>query len=226
MDLEQFVENNKRKLPIFLLLDTIGSMSGENISVLNQSVRQMVETFRSEHLSEVTIEICVITFGGTAQVSNDLAPIDKFEYNDLRASGNTPLGGALRLAREIINDKERVTSKGYKPTIVLASDGHPNDYGWENELNIFLTDKRASKCERWALTIGGDCNHQMLSKFVQGSTGKVFEATFANQIAQFFKFVTMSTSVRAASQNPNASINLDEIREQMDIDMPTYGIDL
>jgi uncharacterized protein YegL len=42
----------------------------------------------------------------------------------------TPMGAALTMASNIINDKEKVTSKGYRPVVVLVSDGYPND-SWE-----------------------------------------------------------------------------------------------
>ena len=54
-----------------------------------------------------------------------------------------------------------------------------------------------------ALAISQEANRDMLAKFVEGTGHSVFEAETAEQITEFFKFVTMSTVQRTLSQNPN-----------------------
>ena len=54
-----------------------------------------------------------------------------------------------------------------------------------------------------ALAISEEANRNMLAKFVEGAGHSVFEADTAEQITEFFKFVTMSTVQRTLSQNPN-----------------------
>ena len=72
IDLNRFVSNDGRALPIFLLLDCSGSMSGEKINTLNAAVVDMINDFKSEHLSEVNIQICIVTFGNQAVLHTDL----------------------------------------------------------------------------------------------------------------------------------------------------------
>ena len=55
IELNRFVSNDGRPLPIFLLLDCSGSMSGEKINTLNAAVVDMINDFKSQHLSEVYI---------------------------------------------------------------------------------------------------------------------------------------------------------------------------
>jgi len=95
-----------RRLPIYLLLDTSGSMAGEPI----QDVRLGVETFQREvgndPFAEETVYIGVITFGGEAEfVTKGLIPIGKFsdEFNteSISANGQTPLGQALWLLDDL-----------------------------------------------------------------------------------------------------------------------------
>lgn len=225
MELDKFISNGKRPLPVFLLLDTSGSMSGEKIEVLNVAVNQMINDFRKANLTNVDLKICVITFGGSANIALNLVSVEDADFKNLTANGMTPLGGALRLAAGIINDKEMVSSKGYRPTILLVSDGMPND-SWESEFDAFVNGKRTGKCERWAIAIGSDADRNMLNSFINNPINRVFEASAANEISSYFNFVTMSTSTRAASVNPNESLNIEELKETMEDEMPEFDFDL
>jgi uncharacterized protein YegL len=182
----------------------------------------MINDFKSEHLSEVNIQMCIVTFGNQAALHTDLCSVNSIEYQPLTASGMTPLGGALTILQNIIEDKEKVSSKGYRPSVILVSDGRPND-AWEQPLETFLTSKRTSKCERWALGIGQDADYQMLQRFLgEDSDKKVFDASVAKEISKFFKFVTMSTIARSKSVNPNETIDMEKIEEMFNQDKPKF----
>lgn len=222
MELEKFITNTGRPLPVFLLLDVSGSMSGTKIDTLNQCVKEMIKDFQNERMSEVALKLCVITFGGAgAKLHTELAPLKDVVFEDLQASGMTPMGAALTMASNIINDREKVTSKGYRPVVVLVSDGYPND-SWEQPLEEFVNGKRTSKCEKWALGIGDGYDANMLQRFLGDSDKKVFDASVAKEITKFFKFVTLSTIARSKSQDPNTIINITELEEQVKEEMPKF----
>ncbi len=225
MEFEKYISKSARPLPVFLLLDTSGSMAGYKIKTLNNAVREMIVDFQNERMTEVALNLCVITFGGSANVHTELAPLKNVEFANLTASGMTPMGGALKLASNIINDKEKVSSKGYRPVVVLVSDGMPND-SWQQPLEEFLTGKRTSKCEKWALGIGEDCDFNVLKQFINDPERPVFDASAAKEITNFFKFVTLSTIARSKSQNPNIPIDLDEIAEDMEEELPNFKFGL
>lgn len=227
MELERFITNTGRPLPVFLLLDVSGSMSGIRIDTLNQCVKEMIKDFQNERMSEVALKLCIITFGGNgAKLHTELASLKDVDFEDLQAGGMTPMGAALTVASNIINDKEKVPSKGYRPVVVLVSDGYPND-SWEQPLEEFINGKRTSKCERWALGIGDGYDANMLQKFLGDSDKKVFDASAAKEITKFFKFVTLSTIARSNSQDPNEIININELEEQVADKLPKFdfGID-
>lgn len=225
MDINKFVKNEARPLPVILMLDTSGSMSGEKIEVLNSAVKDMIADFKNERLTEISLHLAIITFGGNAEVHNELMPVNQIEFSNLSANGMTPMGGALQLAINLINDKEKVSSKGYKPIVVLVSDGMPND-NWKEPLDEFINGKRTSKCERWALGIGQDADYAMLEMFLNDKEKKVFDASAAKEITKFFRFVTMSTIARTRSANPNESINFEELTEKFKEDKPKFDFGL
>ena len=39
----------------------------------------------------------------------------------------TPMGTALKMAKDMIDDKQETPSRIYRPAVVLVSDGAPND---------------------------------------------------------------------------------------------------
>lgn len=203
-DPSKYTVAKARPLPVILLLDRSGSMSGEKISTLNSAVNDMIQSFKTAGQGEVEINLGIISFGdGGANYDLQLQPVAGISNMSLQANGGTPMGMALRMAKDLIEDKEIIPSKGYRPAVVLVSDGEPND-DWEQPMNNFIGGGRSSKCERFAMAIGTSQEDPVLNKFLSGTENKVFLASDASKIRDFFKFVTMSVSVRSRSQNPNA----------------------
>jgi uncharacterized protein YegL len=201
--LKEFVKQEARPLPVLLLLDVSGSMSGSKLDSLNQAVEEMIRDFGKEESTKAEIHLGIITFGGDAKLHTDLMPAKNINWKNMVATGMTPLGGALDIAKEIIEDKEKITSRAYRPSVILVSDGAPNDNGWENKMNSFINDGRSSKCDRWSLAIGEDADEGMLKKFINDPEKKLFKGEEAGDISKFFKFITMSMTVRTKSANPN-----------------------
>lgn len=202
-DPTKYTVASARPLPVILLLDRSGSMDGDKIDTLNAATNEMIESFKTAGQGEVDIHLAVISFGdGGATYDLPLQSVKSINRITLRAAGITPMGMALRMAKDMIEDKDTIPSKGYRPTVVLVSDGDPND-NWEQPMEDFIGSGRSSKCERFAMAIGTTADDPVLNRFLAGTENKVFLAEAANQIRDFFKFVTMSVSVRSRSQNPN-----------------------
>ena len=201
-DPSKFTAQKAKPLPVILLLDVSGSMSGEKIRNLNDAVRDMLNTFSDTENSETEIHVAIITFGAQVKLHQPLASASAVQWQDLSADGMTPLGTALQMAKAMIEDKDVVPSRAYRPTVVLVSDGGPNDT-WEKPLNAFISDGRSAKCDRLAMAIGADADEAVLGKFIEGTSNQLFYAENAKQLRDFFKFVTMSVTIRTKSQTPN-----------------------
>jgi len=208
---EEFTVSEARPLPVILLLDSSGSMEGDKISILNASVREMLQSFASEDDISAAIHVGVIQFGRTVGWHQPLLPVEDVisQWSDLTASGKTPLGQALTLLRESLDDRSIISSRAYKPTIVLVSDGKPTD-DWGGPMTELLASPRASKASRFAMGIGADADPVVLSQFIgAAAASRVFEAHEAGRIQKFFRFVTMSVTTRTRSGNPNEIVPAD-----------------
>jgi uncharacterized protein YegL len=213
--LREFTASAARPLPIILLADVSGSMAAEGkIEALNQSVREMLSTFASTDDLRAEIHVAIITFGGEARVHTTLQPASAVTWKDMIADGGTPMGQAMMLAADLIEARDKLPGRAYRPTVVLISDGHPTD-AWQTGLDRMTREGRAQKADRMALAIGGDADVDMLRRFLDDEKKQVFVAADARRIKDFFQFVTMSVTMRSRSVNPN---DVPQMQDPFDLD--------
>jgi uncharacterized protein YegL len=206
--LKEFTHTSPRPLPVIILADVSGSMSPEGkIGALNQAIRDMITSFENEEDLRAQIQVAVITFGGTVKVHLELQPAKAIQWTDMTADGGTPMGEAMSAATVMVEDKGKIPSRAYRPTLVLVSDGQPTD-DWKAGLDKLLASERAKKSDRFAMAIGADADEAMLVQFTTDPNIGVFRANDAAQIRQFFRFVTMSVTTRTKSKDPNQSPNI------------------
>lgn len=216
-DPSKYTVAKAKPLPVVLLLDTSSSMNagGEQskISELDSAVREMIKDFAHEEQLETEIQVSVITFGYEGvKLALPYTNASKVEMKKLEAQGNTPMGTALRMAKDMIEDKETTPSRAYRPLVILCSDGEPND-DWQEPMDKFIKDGRSSKCDRMAMAIGSDANEAVLKRFIEGTENPLFYAKDASSMHKFFKFVTMSVATRSHSQNPNVIMKIEPPKE-------------
>lgn len=112
-----------RRLPIYLLLDTSGSMHGEPIEAVNNGMQMLVSTLRNDPYALESAHLSVITFNSTAQEVMPLTELAVFQTPTLTASGSTAMGEALKLlSQKIDTDLVKTTSsqKGdWKPLVFI-----------------------------------------------------------------------------------------------------------
>lgn len=205
--LSDFTIAAPRPLPVLILADVSGSMSEHGkIDSLNQAMSEMFAAFAAESQESAQIQIAVVTFGGeSAQLHTPLADARSVQWTPMRAAGRTPMGGAIRLATSLIEDRGTVPGRAYRPVIVLASDGAPTD-DWQKPVDELLRAERGKRADRFALAIGDDADKAMLAVFVNDPSRPVLAAGDARQIQKFFKWVTMSVTARSRSATPNAPL--------------------
>jgi len=131
---DDFATNPEPRCPVVLLLDTSGSMSGQPIAELNDGLRVLQRDLVSDELASRRVEIAIVSFGPVRVVA-DFHTANAFIPPTLDAEGDTPMGGAVRKALELIAQrKDSYRANGisfYRPWIFLITDGSPTD-DWQS----------------------------------------------------------------------------------------------
>jgi uncharacterized protein YegL len=181
-----------RRLPVFLVLDTSGSMSGEPIEQVKNGVQMLVSALRTDPYALETAYLSVITFGSSAVEAVSLTELTAFQVPAINASGATALGDALRLVAEAASNqlsKTTSTSKGdWKPMVFLMTDGAPTD-DWEKGLARFQQ-------EKWGVIVGCAVNSgdATILQRIAGDSVVRLDTSDATAMSKFFKWVSASIS--------------------------------
>ncbi|MDN3671570.1 VWA domain-containing protein [Flavobacterium branchiarum] len=182
-----------RRLPVYLLLDTSGSMSGEPIEAVKNGVQIMISSLRQNPQAIETAFLSIITFDSTAQQIVPLTDLASFQMVDIKATGVTALGEALRLvAHKIETEVQKTTTeqKGdWKPLVFIMTDGIPTD-NWENGLNEFKKSKVAFTV---ACAAGNGADTNVLKKITDNVVS--LDTADSATIGKFFQWVTASIGV-------------------------------
>ena len=205
ISLNDFVIQKPRQLPVIVAVDRSGSMSKNGkIDALNLAIKNFVNSLKEEKSDKVEINVALYSFGGRDEVTceHELCPVTSIECKEYSASGRTPLGGTLNTIKQLIEDRTKIPSRSYAPTVVIITDGVSTDET-SAALEAFKHEGRSAKAFRLAMAIGDDADIDFLNSFVSEPEYLVSGET-ASDIKQFFKFVTMSVSQRVHSVTPDS----------------------
>lgn len=190
-----------RKLPVYIILDTSGSMRGEPIHSVNVGMQAMLSALRQDPFALESVHLCIITFDNEARVFLPLTHLEQVSFSDLEvpSSGATFMGAALELLVECVDNevkKSTVNNKGdWRPLLFIMTDGSPSDvhaYG-----NAVKAIKQRNFASILACAAGPKANHDYLLQLTQQVV--TMETMDASAFLKLFKWVSSSVSVNSMS---------------------------
>jgi uncharacterized protein YegL len=190
-----------RRLPVYLLLDTSGSMSGEPIEAVKNGMQVLITTLRQDPFALETAFLSVITFDSSARQIVPLTELSSFRMPEIYANGATALGDALTVLSRRVDEevmKSTAERKGdWKPIVFIMTDGKPTD-DWQAGLRQF-------KNRNFGIIVACGAGAQADLKVLKQITDNVvhLDTTDSSVINSFFKWV--SASVSTTSQKIEAS---------------------
>lgn len=207
---EVIMESYVRRLPVYLLLDCSGSMSGEPIEAVRNGIATLLGDLRGDPQALETAYLSVITFDSSAQQVVPLTELISFNPPELHASGLTSLGGALRVLKDCIQRELRPNTAEYKgdwkPLVFLLTDGCPTDGEvLRNELQD-LSSLRAANVI--ACAAGPYADTTVLKQITNNVL--MMNTVSAGDMAAYFAWVTTSIGVssKSVTANPGEAFTL------------------
>jgi uncharacterized protein YegL len=168
-------------------------MSGEPIEAVKNGVQIMISSLRQNPQAIETAFLSVITFDSNAQQIIPLTDLASFQMVDIKATGVTALGEALKLVAHKIDTEVRKTTteqKGdWKPLVFIMTDGIPTD-DWQSGLNEFKKSKVAFTV---ACAAGSGADSNILKQITDNVVS--LDTADSASIGKFFQWVTASIGV-------------------------------
>jgi uncharacterized protein YegL len=136
------VDNTSQRLPCVLVLDGSASMANSKadtdpIRELNAGLKVLEEELKNDDVASQRVQLLVIRLGGDDNVEVKLDWTDAMDFSapTIEANGRTPLGSAVRLALQKLEEQKaeyKVHGVSYnRPWIFVITDGVPTDLDWE-----------------------------------------------------------------------------------------------
>lgn len=199
-----------RRLPVYFLLDTSGSMRGEPIQALNNALSGMINTLRSDAQALDSLWISIVTYDREVKEIAPLTELVSFQLPEITCpqSGPTNTGAGLEyIIQQIKKDviKGSSTQKGdWKPLLFVFTDGKPSDLQLYREKIIEI------KNLNFGAVVGCAAGPKADDLILKELTDNVvhLDSADSSTLKQFFKWVSETIEQGNKSQGTGESITL------------------
>ncbi|WP_032969043.1 vWA domain-containing protein, partial [Stenotrophomonas maltophilia] len=193
-----------RRLIIYFLADTSGSMRGEPIESVNIGLRSMMSALRQNPYALETVHLSIVTFNSEVAEILPITPIETAAIPDIVCpqSGATMLGEGLEFIAAKVQREVRRSSadnKGdWRPLLFVLTDGKPTDVLAFKEVVPKI--KACGFGTIIACAAGPKADAEALKTFADRVVS--LDTMDANSFSSFFQWV--STAVTAGSSSVGA----------------------
>ncbi|MGN1167278.1 MAG: VWA domain-containing protein [Lachnospiraceae bacterium] len=196
-----------RPIHFFWVVDCSGSMYGEKIGIVNNTIQECIPEMRNsaDNNPNAKLLIRALQFSsGASWITTSPVPVENYSWEDMDANGLTELGKAFDLLAAQLSIPP-MPARALPPVIVLLSDGQPTD-DYKKSLDKLKGMPWFRKAVKIAISIGQDADDDVLIEFT-GNKELVLQANNATALAKMIKWASTTASmVSAPSSKPMNSI--------------------
>ncbi len=186
-----------RRLPVYLLIDTSGSMFGEPIQSVNVGLQAMMASLRQDPHALESVYLSIITFDKEVNLIFGLTELAQVQLPEITTpqSGPTFLGMALKMVRERVLS-EVIESNGsdkgdWMPLLFIMTDGKPSDLLEFKEAVPLIRKMKFGSIV--ACAAGPKAKEEFLTELTDNVVS--LDTTDAYAFQSFFKWVSESVSI-------------------------------
>ena len=199
-----------RRLPVYFLLDTSGSMFGEPIQALNNALSGMINTLRSDPQALDSLWISIITYDRAVKEIVPLTELVSFQLPEITCpqSGPTNTGAGLEFVIEKVKSdiiKGSSTQKGdWKPLLFVFTDGKPSD------IQLYRSKISEIKALNFGAVVGCAAGQMADDAILKELTDNVvhLDSADSSTLKQFFKWVSDTIEQGNKSQGTGETLTL------------------
>ena len=160
----------RRKMTLFFMIDTSGSMVGSKIGSVNDAIENVLPMIGeiSDENPDAEINVAALEFStGTHWLYDEPKEAKEFIWQKVEADGLTSLGEACEeLNKKLSRNGGFMSSPSgcFAPAIILLSDGGPTD-NFEGGLRSLQGNSWYKNAIKIAIAIGDDADKEVLKQF-------------------------------------------------------------
>lgn len=200
-----------RPIHFFWVVDCSGSMYGEKIGIVNNTIQECIPEMRNSADNNPNAQLLIRALqfsSGACWITVSPVPVENYSWEDMEANGLTELGKAFDLLAAQLSIPP-MPARALPPVIVLLSDGQPTD-DYKKSLDRLKGMAWFRKAVKIAISIGQDADDDVLIEFT-GNKELVLQANNATALAKMIKWASTTASmVSAPSSKPMNSVPADD----------------
>ncbi len=206
-----------RRLPVYILIDTSGSMRGEPIESVKVGLADMVATLRQDPYALETVSISIITYDREVKQVLPLTELENLQLPEIVVpeAGPTHTGAALKMLCEKADveiTKGTSEQKGdWRPLLFLMTDGKPSD------LQLYRQMIPQVKSKNFASIVACAAGPRAKAELLEELTDQVFRLDTMDAISfkKFFVWVSDVIGLGGKSVGTTDPVELPGIPEEI-----------
>ena len=189
----------RRKMTLFFVIDTSGSMVGSKIGSVNDAIENVLPMIGeiSDENPDAEINVAALEFStGTHWLYDEPKEAKEFIWQKVEADGLTSLGEACEeLNKKLSRNGGFMSSPSgcFAPAIILLSDGGPTD-NFEGGLRSLQGNSWYKNAIKIAIAIGDDADKEVLKQFT-GSSEAVITVHNIDALKKMIRIIAITSQL-------------------------------